>query len=183
MRDDRVEERVGDAEREIDPELRPLCHRAPDDGERHAGEHDLEQVTGRARDRGDRRERRRADVEKLVHAGEEAVAADQPPTVAEGEGEASGPVDDRADGEAEQVLERHVSGVLGARHAGLEQREPALHEHHENRCEDDPDGVGRQAELASSHCRSFQPTWIRPVIDREGRKLRLARVPARRETN
>ena len=50
VRDDRVRDREPDAEREVDPQLRPLGHRAPDDRERDAREHDLEQVARRPRD-------------------------------------------------------------------------------------------------------------------------------------
>src|SRR5205823_2871491 len=48
VRRDAVDERERDAEREVDPELRALCHRTPDDGERDPREDHLEQVAGRA---------------------------------------------------------------------------------------------------------------------------------------
>ena len=51
---------------EVDPELRALGHRAPDDRERDAREHHLEQVAGGRRDRGEPAERRLADREQLV---------------------------------------------------------------------------------------------------------------------
>ncbi len=47
---DRVDEREVDAEDEVDVELRPLRHRPPDDRQRDAGEHDLEQVPRGTRD-------------------------------------------------------------------------------------------------------------------------------------
>ena len=46
--DDRVDQREDDAEREVDPELRPLGHRPPDDRERDAGEDGLEEVAAPA---------------------------------------------------------------------------------------------------------------------------------------
>ena len=72
VRDDRVREREPDAEGEVDPELRPLGHRAPDDRERDAGEDDLEQVAGGARDLREPVERRLADRGQLVDRREEA---------------------------------------------------------------------------------------------------------------
>src|SRR5207245_3844032 len=46
VRDERVDDGEDRAEREVDPELRALGHRAPDDGERDPGEDDLEQPPG-----------------------------------------------------------------------------------------------------------------------------------------
>src|SRR2546423_752999 len=40
VRDDRVEDGEEGSEDEVDPQLRPLRHRAPDDRQRHAGEND-----------------------------------------------------------------------------------------------------------------------------------------------
>jgi hypothetical protein len=48
VRDERVDDREDRAEGEVDPELRALGHRAPDDRERDAGEDDLEQPARRA---------------------------------------------------------------------------------------------------------------------------------------
>ena len=61
VRDDRVDQGERQAEDDVDVELRPLGHRAPDDRERHAAEHDLEQVAGGARDLAEPGERRLAD--------------------------------------------------------------------------------------------------------------------------
>ena len=77
VRDDRVEDGEERAEDEVDPELRPLGHRAPDDRERDAREDDLEQVAGRARDRREEAERRRADRQELVGRREEAARPDR----------------------------------------------------------------------------------------------------------
>src|SRR6476646_11412644 len=85
VRGDRVDEREADAEGEIDPELRALCHRAPDDRERDAGEDDLEEVAGGARDLREPVERLLPDRGHLPDRREEAVRADDPVAVAEGE--------------------------------------------------------------------------------------------------
>ena len=66
VRDERVDQRVGDAEGEVDPQPRPFGHRAPDDRERHGAEDDLEQIPGGARDRREPAERRRSDRQQLV---------------------------------------------------------------------------------------------------------------------
>ena len=79
VRDDRVDQREDDAEREVDPELRPLGHRAPDDRERDARR--TRPRTGTPAAPGidaNQRERRRADREQLVDRGQEARAADEP---------------------------------------------------------------------------------------------------------
>ena len=74
VRDEGVDEREDDAEGEVDPELRPLGHRAPDDGQRDGAEDDLEEIAGRAGNRGEPRERRRADGQQLVDGRDEARA-------------------------------------------------------------------------------------------------------------
>ena len=45
VRDERVDQRVGDAEREVDPQPCAFRHRAPHDRERHGAEDDLEEVS------------------------------------------------------------------------------------------------------------------------------------------
>ena len=171
VRDDRVEDREEGAEDEVDPELRPLGHRAPDDRERDAGEDDLEQVAGRPGNRREERERRRADRQERVRRREEAARADEGVAVAERDPEADRPVDDRADAEDEHVLAGDVRRVLHAGQARLEEGEPGLHEHDEDRREDDPDGVDRDEEVGVLHATSTSPRaspvrlW-RDVLDR-----------------
>ena len=152
VRHERVDEREEGPEREVDPQLRPLGHRAPDDRERDAAEHDLEHVPGRARNRSEPRERRLADCEQLVDRGEEARASPElVAAVAESEPEADAVVDDRRDREDQHVLRRDVADVLHPRQTGLEEREARLHEHHEHRRNDDPDRAHRNAELCVRH--------------------------------
>src|SRR5262249_4161653 len=61
VRDDRVRDREPDPEHEVHPELRALGHRAPDDRQADAGEHDLEQIARGAWDLREPVERRRSD--------------------------------------------------------------------------------------------------------------------------
>src|SRR4029078_3156132 len=61
VRRHRVDEREDHAEGRVDPELRPLGHRAPDDGERDAREDDLEEIAAGGRDAGEERIRGLAD--------------------------------------------------------------------------------------------------------------------------
>ena len=111
VRDDRVDQREGGAEGEVDPELGALGHRAPDDRQRDAGEDDLEQVAGGA-----------GIVVKNESNGACPIASQRRrptartrcvPTkrvaVAEGDPEADRPVDERADGEDEHVLAGDVA--------------------------------------------------------------------------
>jgi hypothetical protein len=72
VRDDGVDEGVGDAEGEVDPEAGPLGHCAPDDRERDGAEDDLEEVAGCTGNRREPGERRRPDGRELVHRGDEA---------------------------------------------------------------------------------------------------------------
>src|SRR5919202_1458014 len=120
VRGDRVEDGEDGAEGEVDPQLGPLGHGSPDDREGHAGEDDLEEVAGRAGDGGEEAERRLADLEEGAGGGQEAVRPDEHVPVAEGEAEADGPVDERADAEDEHVLARDVRRVLHPREPGLE---------------------------------------------------------------
>ena len=162
MRDDRVEDREEGAEDEVDPELRALGHRAPDDRQRDAGEDDLEQVARRARDRREERERRGADREERVRGREEAARPDEAVAVAERDPEADGPVDDRADAEDEHVLAGDVRRVLHPGQPGFEEGEPGLHEHHEHGRDDDPDRVDGDDEVGGLHATSTSPSG-RPV--------------------
>src|ERR671913_392394 len=75
VRDDGVDQREDDPEREIDPEPRPLGHRAPDDRKRNRCEDDLEQVCPGCGDGAEPAERLRSDREQGVGAREEAAAA------------------------------------------------------------------------------------------------------------
>src|SRR5204863_5575240 len=136
-----------DAEDDVDPELRALGHRAPDDRERDAGEHDLEEVAGRTGDLTEPVERLLPDGDHLVHRGEEAGVADEGAAVAEGEAEADGPVDERAEAEDEDVLAGDVAGVLHPREARLEEREACLHEHDEDGGDDHPDRARRDQQV------------------------------------
>src|SRR5439155_2230309 len=148
------------AEGEVDPELRALRHRAPDDCERHAREHDLEQVRAGSRDRGEERERRRADRQQSAHRREEPVRPDQRVAVTERDPEADRPVDERRDSENEDVLAGDVCRVLHPRQARLEKRESSLHEHDENGRDDDPDGVDRDQQVARLHRTSSSSSLI-----------------------
>ena len=137
MGDDGVDERVGDAEGEVDPEARALGHRAPDDRQRDGAEDDLEEVAGGAGDRGEPGEGRRADGQELVDRWGEAGAAHEPvAAVAEGEAEADEVVDDGGEGEDEDVLRRDMTDVLHPGEARLEEGEAGLHEHDEDGRED-----------------------------------------------
>jgi hypothetical protein len=151
VRDDRVGEREPDAEDEVDPQLRPLGHRAPDDRERDAGEDDLEQVAGRARDLGEELERLLPDRDHRLDRGEEARRADEAVAVAERDPEADGPVDDRRDAEDQHVLAGDVAGVLHPRQARLEEGEAGLHEHDEDGGDDHPDGARRDQQVVLRH--------------------------------
>jgi hypothetical protein len=119
----------------------------PDDRQRDAGEHDLEQVAGRSRDLAEPVERLLADRGQLGHRREESVRADQRAAVSEGEPVADRPVDERADPEDEDVLARDVSGVLHAGQARLQEGEAGLHEHDQDGGDDDPDRAGRDQEV------------------------------------
>ena len=155
---DRVDPGEEDAEDEVDPKLRPLGHRAPDDRERHACEDDLEQVARCTRDLGEPVERLLADGDELVHRREEARGADDPVAVTEREAEADRPVDDRAHGEDEHVLAGDVARVLHARQPGLEEREACLHEHDEHGGHDDPDRArGDQQVLVGDRSAKHRP--------------------------
>ena len=81
-------------------------------------------------------------IRERVDRREEAVRSDQLVALAEREAEADRPVDERADAEDEDVLAGDVGGVLHPRQSGLEEGEAGLHEHHEDRRDDDPYGVG-----------------------------------------
>src|SRR5690349_9806290 len=133
VRGDRIDQRERDAEDEVDPELGPFGHRAPDDRERDAGEDDLEQVGAGAWDRREERVRRFPDRQHRVDRRREAVRADDAVAVAERNSEADKPVDERADSEDEDVLAGDVRGVLHSRQARLEEGEAGLHEHDEDR--------------------------------------------------
>ena len=143
VRRDRVDEREDDAEGRIDPELRPLGHRTPHDRQRDPREDDFEEVTAGGGDPGEERVRRLADRKQLVARGEEATRPDEAVAVSEGDPEADGVIDERADGEDQDVLAGDVRRVLHARQTGLEEGEARLHEHHEDRRENDPDRVRR----------------------------------------
>src|SRR5207247_6673552 len=162
VRGDGVDQREADAEREVDPELRALGHRTPDDRERHAGEDDLEQIRGRARDRGEEGVRRLADGQQRVARGKEPVRADDRVPVAEGDPEADRPVDKRGDAEDEHVLPGDVRRVLHARQARLEEGEAGLHEHHEHGGDDDPDRVDSDQQVARLH-RTSSSSSLNPV--------------------
>ena len=154
--DDRVRDREPDAEGEIDPELGPLGHRAPDDRERDAGEDDLEQVA-----------RRRPGISEnqsngalptavsSVTDGKKPCVPIEEAAVAEGDAEADRPVDDRADPEDQHVLAGDVAGVLHPRQARLEEREARLHEHDEDGRDDHPDGAGCDEQVVLGHCFPF----------------------------
>ena len=163
VRDDGVDEGEDDAEGEVDPELRALCHGAPDDRERDAREDDFEEIAGARRDRGEEAERRRRDPQELVDTREEPGRADDRVPVAEGEAEADRPVEKRADPEDEDVLGRDVPGVLHPGQAGLDEGEARLHEHDEHRRNDDPDGVHRDEEIGALHW-SSTPSRLAPVL-------------------
>ena len=158
VRDDRVRDREPDAEDEVDPELRALGHRAPDDRERDAREHDLEQVAGRARDLREEVERLLADGDHRVDRREEAGRAAEPAAVAERDPEADHPVDDRAEPEDQDVLAGDVAGVLHPRQPRLEEGEAGLHEHHEDRRDDDPDRARRDQQILVLDCCCDHPT-------------------------
>src|SRR5690348_7658240 len=151
VRGDRIDQRERDAEDEVDPELGPFGHRAPDDRERDAGEDDLEQVGAGAWDRREERVRRFPDRQHRVDRRREAVRADDAVAVAERNSEADKPVDERADSEDEDVLAGDMRGVLHSRQARLEEGEAGLHEHDEDRRDDDPDRVGRDQEVRIAH--------------------------------
>src|SRR5215208_1001523 len=163
VRGDGVDQGERGSEDEVDPELRTLGHRAPDDRQRDAGEDDLEQVAGRARDGREEGVRRLADREQRVHRGHEAAGADDRVAVAERDSEADRPVDQRADAEDQHVLARDVRGVLHPRQARLEEGEAGLHEHHEHGRDDDPERVRREEEVGVLHAASSARRSGRPV--------------------
>ena len=154
VRDDGVDDGEDGAEGEVDPELRALCHGAPDDRERDAGENDFEEVAGARRNRAEEAERRRGDPQEGVGTRKEARRADDRVPVAEGKAEADRPVDERADPEDEDVLAGDVGGVLHPGEAGLEEGESRLHEHHEDRRDDDPDSVRSDQQVGCLHLAS-----------------------------
>ena len=182
VRDDRVGEREPDAEGEVDPELRALGHRAPHDRERDAGEHDLEQVAGAARDLREPVVRLLPDRRQLADRREEPGRADQRVAVAEREPEADRPVDERAEREDQHVLAGDVTGVLHPRQARLEEGEPRLHEHHQHRGDDDPDGrCGDQQVVVLRHRPPPPPVVVRSGCGRRSRpgSTRRGRHPTR----
>ena len=151
VRRDGVDECEADAEGEIDPELGSLRHRAPDDCQGYAGEHDLEQVGAGAGNRREERVRRLADRQEGADRREEPVRADHRVPVAERDPEPDRPVDERADPEDKDVLTRDVGGVLHPGQARLEERKPGLHEHDQDGRDDDPDGVGGDQQVRVLH--------------------------------
>src|SRR5436190_2833155 len=159
---DRVDQREGDAEDEVDPQLGPLGHGAPDDRQGDAGEDDLEQVRACSRDRREERVRRLPDRQHCVDRGREPVRADDAVPVAESDPEADQPVDERADPEDEDVLAGDVRGVLHPRQARLEEGEAGLHEHDQDRGDHDPDRVGGDQEIRVAHLASTASS-ARPV--------------------
>ncbi len=68
-----------------------------------------------------------------------------------------------ADAEDEHRLAGDVPDVLHPRQPGLEQGEAPLHEHHEDRGDDDPDGAYRNSELVVGHPTSTSSS-LRPVL-------------------
>src|SRR4029079_14174576 len=126
-RDDGVDDGEDGTEREVDPELRALCHGAPDDRKRDSGEDDFDERGGPRRNAAEEAERSRGDPHESVGTRKEARRADDRVPVAEGKAEADRPVDERADPEDENVLARDVAGVLHSGEAGLEEGEPRLH--------------------------------------------------------
>src|SRR5215212_1742791 len=128
VRRDRVDEPgEDDGVEEVDAELDPLERGAPNDRERDGAEDELEEPL-----RLDRRVGEAHDPESLlgiaVVAQEEPVRAEDL-AVAEGEGEADRPVEDRRDLEVREDLGDHRAGFLAAGEADLQQREARLHEH------------------------------------------------------
>ena len=107
---------------------------------------------------------RLADREQLVARGEEATRPDEAVAVAEGDSEADGVIDEGADGEDQDVLAGDVRRVLHARQTGLQEGEARLHEHHEDRREDDPDRVRRDQEVLVTHRRSTSFSSFAPVL-------------------
>ena len=165
------------AEDEVDPELRALGHRAPDDRERDAREDDLEHVAGGPRDGREERVRRLADREQRVDGRREAARAEDRVAVAERDPEADRPVDERADAEDEDVLAGDVRGVLHPRQARLEEREAGLHEHHEDRRDDDPDGVRGDQEVGVAHAASSSGFPVRLCVTCSTRVVQTSPSP------
>src|SRR5213592_4362938 len=104
MGDDGVDEGEYGSKDEVDPELRALGHRPPDDRERDAGEDDFEEVGAGSRDRREEGVGRLGDAEERVDARREAARAEEGVPVTEGESEADSPVNERAEAEDEDVL-------------------------------------------------------------------------------
>src|SRR6185295_10949803 len=90
--------------------------------------------------------------------------AAEPAAVAEREAEADCPVDDRAEAEDQDVLAGDVPGVLHPGEAGLEEREARLHEHHEDRGDDDPDRARRDQKIVILDRSSDHPTSTSPRL-------------------
>jgi hypothetical protein len=151
VRDDGVDQREGGAEDEVDPELRALGHRSPDDCDGDTSEDDLEEVSARAGDGGEEGVRGLGDAEERVEAGRETAGADDRVSVPEREAETDRPVDERAEAEDEDVLAGDVRGVLHPREARLQEREAGLHEHNEHRRDHDPERVRRNHQIRSLH--------------------------------
>ena len=147
-----VDEREEDAEDEVHPQLRPLCHRSPDDCECNPSKDDLEEVARACGNRREPGERSRADREQVIDARREARAADETrAAVSERESVSDEVVDDGADREDEDVLRGDVPDVLHPREPCLEEREARLHEHHENRGYNHPDRARCDGEVDRRH--------------------------------
>src|SRR5205085_3121905 len=134
-----------------------------EDRERDAGEDDLEEIAGRARDGGEEAEGGLPDREERAGGREEAVRSDERVPVAEREAEADRPVDERADAEDQDVLAGDVRGVLHAREAGLEEGEARLHDHHEDRRHHNPDRVRGYEQVRGFHRASTSSSRSLPV--------------------
>ena len=154
---DRVDDRTQRDLREEEPgERNPLCNSADDDVAGRLHEHDLEQE-----------EHHHADVVGTAALQEEAVRPDDSGTAvtdearqrrhatqvgdrcdtAEHEGEADRVVREQRNGERGDVHHHHVPGVLCPREPGDQEREPHLHEEHEEARDQHPGEVDRDAEM------------------------------------
>src|SRR5205807_9202033 len=116
-----------------------------------AGEYDLEQVGAGAGNRREERVGRLADRQEGADRRKEPVRADHRVPVADRKSEPDRPVDEGRDSEDEHVLAGDVGRVLHPRQPRFEEGEARLHEHHQDRGDDDPDGVGRDQQLARLH--------------------------------
>ena len=98
----------------------------------------------------------------------------------EGEGETTGPVGERGDREVREDLRDDGAGVLRPREADLEEGEARLHEEHEERGDQDPDGVDARRGFERVGARAWRrrPARATPAaggVPPKGRVLFIAR--------